>query len=38
MKQTLNQTHDENTRLKTRVKMLESEMVRKEKSIEDFFL
>lgn len=37
MKQALNSSKEENTRLRTRVKMLESEMVRKEKSIEDFF-
>lgn len=37
MKQALNQRSDENTRLRTRVKMLETEMARKEKSIEDFF-
>jgi hypothetical protein len=37
MKQTLNIKSDENIKLKTRVKALEAEMQRKEKSIEDFF-
>ena len=37
LKQQVNLHKEENTKLKTKIKILEAEMVRKERAIEDFF-
>lgn len=37
LKQSVNQHKDENVRLKTKIKILENEMGRKERALEDFY-